>query len=243
MKHPRSITLPLIVGLILSAVYFLPKSGEMLPSAIGMDLPSFIDGWTLQKKPPSPEEIANLAKDTIFSKATCLKARDGEYDLLTGQAIPDRIDLSIVFSGHNLNDSIHRPERCMPAQGHTIAKTTEVTIPIADGKNFKVRRLLSTQSIPLNKDHTEYRDFACVTYYFFVGNSDITHDHYARTFLDMKDRLFLGVDQRWAYVSISMWYGDLPWVQKKIPLEEADSKIKEFISELGKVQIDWEMVR
>ena len=243
MKSLRLISVPVLAGVVLSAIYFLPQGGEMLPSAIRVELPSSIDGWLLQKKPPTPEEIDILAKDTLFSKANCFKPREGEFELISGQPMVDRIDLSIVFSGHNLNDSIHRPERCMPAQGHMITKTTDTEIPIQDDKPLKIRRLLSKQSIPLNEDHTEYRDFDCVTYYFFVGNNTITHDHYSRIFLDMKDRLFLGIDQRWAYVSVSMWYGDLPWVQKKIPLEEADLKVQKFVSELAKVQIDWEMVR
>jgi hypothetical protein len=59
----------------------------------------------------------------------------------------------------------------------------------------------------------------------------------------MKDRLLLGLDQRWAYVSLSTWYGDLPWMQKKIPLEEADAKLKAFLQEFGALQIDWEKIR
>jgi hypothetical protein len=59
----------------------------------------------------------------------------------------------------------------------------------------------------------------------------------------MKDRLLLGIDQRWAYVSASTWYGDIPWVQKKIHLEEADSKLKAFLQEFGEVQIDWGKIK
>lgn len=59
----------------------------------------------------------------------------------------------------------------------------------------------------------------------------------------MKDRLLLGVDQRWAYVSASMWYGKVPWIEDKIPVEEADAKLVQFLSELGQEQIDWSMIR
>ena len=32
----------------------------------------------------------------------------------------DQVLVSIVLSGHDLDNSIHRPERCLPAQGWTI---------------------------------------------------------------------------------------------------------------------------
>jgi Protein of unknown function (DUF3485) len=239
----RYALLPLCTALLLVLVYLLPQTGSMIPSAISMKLPDTLGGWALRPIPPSKEEIRELAADTEFSKAICLKARPGEFDLLYGNPIPDRIDLSIVLSGHDLNNSIHRPERCMPAQGHTINTTTDIVITLDNGREITVRRLLSVQSIPINEAKTEYQSFDCVTYYFFVGSHLTTHDHYNRTLLDMKDRLLLGLDQRWAYVSVSMWYGDIPWIQKNIPLEEADAKLKAYLSEFGATQIDWSKIK
>jgi hypothetical protein len=235
--------LPLCTALLLVSVHLLPEKGSMIPSAVSMKLPESIGGWMMRHIPASKEEIETLAPDTEFSKAICFKARPGEYDPSTGYAIPDRIDLSLVLSGHDLNNSIHRPERCMPSQGHIINQTTDVVVTLKNGQSLTVRRLLSVQTIPLNEAHTEYQQLNCVTYYFFVGSHRITHDHLSRTLLDMKDRLLLGLDQRWAYVSVSTWYGDLPWMQKKIHLEEADLKLKDFITDLGEVQIDWEKIR
>ncbi len=239
----KAIALPLVTALLLCSVYLLPDAGNMSPSAIHMVLPSTMGDWVLQKKPPTEAEIEKLAKDTTFSKATCLKARKGEYDSATGYAIPDRIDLSIVLSGHNLNDSIHRPERCMPAQGHAIKGSSFHSIDLKANRSLPTHRLLSVQSIATDENHTTYQDFKCVTYYFFVGHRAITSGHYERTAIDMKDRLLLGMDQRWAYVSVSMWYGDLPWVQNEIPIEEADQKLREFIKLLAEEQIDWEKIK
>lgn len=238
----RTWYLPLAIALVFTPIHVLPESESMIPSAVSMKLPDHIADWELERIPASKEEIETLAPDTEFSKAICYRTRTGEFNALTGRFFRDRLDLSIVLSGHDLNNSIHRPERCMPSQGHTINQTTDIIIPVTRDRNIKVRRLLSVQTIPLNQERTEFRNFDCVTYYFFVGNKHITHDHYARTLLDMKDRLLHGLDQRWAYVSVSMWYGDVPWVQKKIHLEEADLKIRELISELGKDQIDWQML-
>lgn len=235
--------LPLCTALLLVLIYFLPESATMIPSAVSMKLPISVDAWTLNSIPASTEEISTLAPDTEFSKAVCYQPRPGEYELASGLSIPDRIDLSIVLSGHDLNNSIHRPERCMPSQGHIINNTTDVVVELKNGRKLTVRRLLSVQSIPTNKERTEFKSLDCVTYYFFVGSKQITQDHLNRTLSDMKDRLFLGMDQRWAYVSMSTWYGDLPWVQKKIPLEEADSKLKAFLQEFGEVQIDWSKIK
>jgi hypothetical protein len=235
--------LPLCIALLLVMIYFLPKTESMIPSAVSMKLPVTLGGWSLKAIPASKEEIDGLASDTEFSKAICLQARPGEFDLLYNNPIADRIDLSIVLSGHDINNSIHRPERCMPAQGHTINNTTDIVVTLKNGQKLTVRRLLSVQSIPTNEAKTEYQSFDCVTYYFFVGSQLITQDHLNRTLLDMKDRLLYGLDQRWAYVSVSMWYGDLPWLQKKTHLEEADEKLKAFLQEFGEVQIDWSKIK
>ena len=239
----RYFLLPLSLAVLLAMIYLLPQTGTMIPSAVSMKLPERIGGWALQPIPASKEEIETLASDTEFSKALCFQPRPGEFSLLHDTPILDRIDLSIVLSGHDLNNSIHRPERCMPSQGHTINNTTDLVVTLNNGRKITVRRLLSVQSIPTNEAKTEYESFQCVTYYFFVGSHIITHDHLNRTLLDMKDRLLQGLDQRWAYVSISTWYGDLPWMQKKIPLEEADSKVEAFLQNFGEVQIDWSKVR
>lgn len=243
MTTQRVWILPVLMACLIAAIELLPQRGAMAPSAIQMQLPFSIDAWDLDEKPPSPEEIDILAADTEFSKAICFKARPGEYDLASGQRIPDRIDLSIVLSGHDLNNSIHRPERCMPAQGHVLGGSEHRLLELPNGHTLPTRRLLSVQSIPTNAERTEFASFNSVTYYFFVGHQAITQDHFARTFIDMKDRLFYGIDQRWAYVSVSMWYGKVPWIEKEISLEEADQKLQDFLKELAIEQIDWQQMR
>jgi hypothetical protein len=81
-----------------------------------------------------------------------------------------------------------------------------------------------------------------VTYYFFVGHDKITNDHYGRTFVDMKDRLLKGMDQRWAYVSTSTWFGKLPWVGVEITEAEADAKLTDFVRSFLEQQIVWEQL-
>lgn len=241
MKIPLLI-LPVLTGALLATVHLLPEAGEMAESAVRMDLPSSAGNWSMRSIPASELEIATLASDTRFSKAVCLRAREGEIDLSSGLAVPDRIDLSVVLSGHDLNNSIHRPERCMPAQGHVIGNSSNVVLALPNGRKINARRLLSVQTIPVNQERTEYASYQCLTYYFFVGHDSITQDHLRRTLVDMKDRLVRGMDQRWAYVSASMWYGKVPWIEKEVPIQEADAKIRRFLTDFGGGQIDWEMI-
>ena len=233
--------LPVFLGATLAMIYFLPAVGEVAQSAVNMELPAKTADWQLEPIPASEAEIATLAKDTQFSKAVCLRGRPGEWNEL-GQILPDRIDLSVVLSGSDLNNSIHRPERCMPAQGHNILSSRDVEITLEDGKSFTARRLLSIQSIPLNPERTQFRELNCITYYFFVGHDRILHDHLDRTFVDMKDRLLRGMDQRWAYASASMWFGELEWLENEVTEEEADQKLRAFLADFAKTQINWDQM-
>ena len=46
-------------------------------------------------------------------------------------------------------------------------------------------------------------DIYNLNYYWFVGYSDITASHFRREYLDLKDRLLHGYNQRWAYVTVA----------------------------------------
>lgn len=233
--------LPLLLGGGLAAVYVLPQAGSTEQSAVKMELPDFSDGWEFQKHSPSEDEIKTLP-DTEFSKAICFRPRSGEINLY-GNPVNERVDLSVVLSGHDLNNSIHRPERCMPAQGHRITGSDDVVLSLNNGRSFKAKRLRSVQSIKDPASGEVVSELNCLTYYFFVGHDEITNDHLERTLIDMKDRLMRGMDQRWAYVSASMWYGELPWSEKPVSEQEADGKLREFVDKFSEKQIDWEQIQ
>lgn len=236
-------TLPLILSASLGAIYFLPNVGEIAQSAVIMELPETSGNWALRSQPPSQAEIETLSPDTRFSKAMCLTARPGEINEY-GNPAPDLAQLSIVLSGADINNSIHRPERCMPAQGHNITSDTNQLMKLDNGRQFPVKRLTSIQSVrdTAVTDREEYRKYNCVTYYFFVGHDTITNDHLKRTLIDMKDRLVRGMDQRWAYVSLSMWYGKVPYIEKEVSEEEADTKLANFLTDFSENQINWDQV-
>jgi len=240
--NPKAWILPIFVSLGLSGIYFLPSSGKVAESAVNMVLPNVSGAWSLESIPPSEAELGTLAPDTKFAKAVCLKVRPGEYNL-DGQAIPDRLDISVVLSGADINNSIHRPERCMPAQGHNITSSSSQILKLSNGRQFPTKRLISIQNIPMNEERTKFLKLNCVTYYFFVGHDRVSNDHLGRTFIDMKDRIVFGMDQRWAYVSVSMWYGKLPWIEKEVNEAEADEKIRGFITDFAEKQIDWNQIK
>lgn len=232
--------LPLFLGASLASIYFLPKVGATAHSAISMALPQEYSAWVFKSIPPSKEEMSVLAPDTEFSKAVCFSARPGEFNL-EGYAVPDRVDLSIVLSGADINNSIHRPERCMPAQGHIITSSKSDVLKLPNGREFPVRRLVSVQTLDANAGR-DAQQFDCITYYFFVGHDRISNDHLGRTLLDMKDRLVRGMDQRWAYISVSMWYGKVPWIEQEVSEAEADAKIRTFLTGFAEKQINWDQI-
>lgn len=234
--------LPILLGGALGMVHLLPQVGAVAGSAVKMQLPASSAGWSFKPLAASPEELGTLSADTEFAKAVCLRPRPGEINP-DGSLIPDRLDLSVVLSGHDLNNSIHRPERCMPAQGHDITASDTLTVPLANGRKFNAKRLHSVQTIKTGPSPKEAVQFKCITYYFFVGHDRITNDHLERTWFDMQDRLVRGMDQRWAYVSASMWYGKLPWIHQEIPESEANAKLQKFVSEFAANQIDWSQIK
>ena len=243
MKTP-SWLLPLFLGGAFSAIYFLPKVGAVAQSAVRMELPATSGDWSLNGQSPSEAEIGTLKSDTQFSKAICLSPRPGEVNA-DGYRVPDRVDLSIVLSGADINNSIHRPERCMPAQGHNITSSGDRMLKLPNGRQLATKRLVSIQSqrVRSNESREEYARFNCLTYYFFVGHDHVTNDHLARTFIDMKDRLVRGMDQRWAYTSVSMWYGKVPWIEKEVTEAEADAKLQKFLADFAGRQIDWDQIK
>jgi len=238
----RAWGLPVLLGGALGMVHLLPQVGAVAGSAVKMELPGSSGGWSFKSLPASKDELGTLTADTEFAKAICLRPRPGEVSI-DGHLVPDRLDLSVVLSGYDLNNSIHRPERCMPAQGHAITASSNVTLQLPNGRQFNAKRLRSVQTLKATSTGAKEVKFNCVTYYFFVGHDRITHDHLERTLFDMKDRLVRGMDQRWAYVSASMWFGKIPWIDKDIPEAEADAKLRQFVSEFAENQIDWDQIQ
>lgn len=201
----------------LSLAFVLPKGSVAREAAIRMTLPEDFSFWGVAglggdsfqywKGRPlavSEAEHALLADDTEFEKKSYLMVEPSGGQPLIHEL--HGLQASIVMSGHDLNDSIHRPERCLPSQGFKQVRGEGKVIKTSQG-DLHVTRLRCYSEVPDPKtgklatgpDGKALR-IEHVFYYWFVGNSQMTANHYERTFIDMKGRLFGGYDQRWAYV-------------------------------------------
>ena len=69
----------------------------------------------------------------------------------------------------------------MPAQGHNITSSKDVVLELDNGREFRARRLGSSQRVRIGANGGESVEFSAITYYFFVGHDRITSDHLERT--------------------------------------------------------------
>jgi len=55
--------------------------------------------------------------------------------------------------------------------------------------------------------------------------------------------LVRGMDQRWAYASVSMWFGKMDWMDGiEVTEKEADEKLVKFLTNFAEEQIDWNQI-
>lgn len=217
------------------AVFLLPDQVGMQPSAVRMRLPLLLGDWTGTRRDPSTKEIEALAKDTEFEKAL-YENGGGEW-----------VDVSVVLSGSNMADSIHRPERCLPAQGHRIIASEKAILELPSGASLPVTRLLTEVPVrPFRDRPEEIVMVRNLTYYWFVGRSEVTNDHVQRTLIDIRDRLLEGWNQRWAYISVTAPItADLEPLGVRGSLrtmEEVDGLLRDFVPRLFREIVDPEKV-
>jgi hypothetical protein len=223
-RTKRLITAFILLGVGLSAMYMLPKTYGVRDSAIVMNLPGIVGRWYGENLQVSELEVKSLADDTDHEKKQYVRNspdRPGQKDLLNA---------FIVLSGDDMNNSIHRPERCLPAQGYVLESVGERQIDLGDGNVLKVMRLRSHHGKAISPSGSPLPN---LTYYWFVGAAETTNGHYSRTFIDMRDRLFKGQNQRWAYVTIAANF-NIDWSLEiaNRTEEEADKMIEDFIKEI-----------
>ena len=87
----------------MSSIFLLPKQLGFQPVGIEMGLPKMVGGWYGRDIDVSQKERDVLGSGTDFARKIYRNGRGYE------------ITASIVLSGQDMNTSIHRPERCMPA--------------------------------------------------------------------------------------------------------------------------------
>ena len=178
----------LAVLLGMSAVFFLPKY-FFQPLGVVLQLPESVGAWTGKDVEISEREIGILGRETEFARKSYTNGRG------------DELQVTIVLSGHDMDTSIHRPERCAQAQGWSIMGSQSVPVPVAGRGVLGARQLKVVKQLELN----DGRRISCsnLNYYWFVGRTDTTALHSRRWLIDKTDRLFRGYNQRWAYFTVA----------------------------------------
>jgi len=199
----------------LGSVFLIPKKIEILPAGISHSLPTFVGEWYGADQPILEGEKEILGPDTQFARKLYTNGRG------------DQIFVSLVFSGPDMSTSIHRPERCLPAQGWTVVDTKATQVPIGN-VNLSATRLCNLRNLP--GENTKQNIYS-LDYYWFVGHESQTASHLQRTWIDISDRVLKGENQQWAFVTIAstITKGLQPFGRSE---EETDQLIKNFIREL-----------
>lgn len=166
----------------------VPQAGG--EAGVEMYLPYRVDAFQGVRMEPSAAELEILPPDTTFAKKVYESMESGRLD---------RIFCSIVLSGREKR-SIHRPERCLPAQGWRIESTRTVTIPLASGHNLGATALLLNRPDTLSDGTRLARQSYFV--YWFVGKDVTTPYYLEHILLTNWDLLFHRINQRWAYISV-----------------------------------------
>ncbi len=176
-----------VIGL--GTVFALPRKEAVGEAGITLSLPDSVGDWTGQDAEVLAKEREVLGKDTEFARK------------VYRNSFGDIIFVSIVLSGHDMMTSIHRPERCLPAQGWNVVTSQKSRIPLASGRSLETTRLFNTSERMTDKG--QRITIRSLNYYWFVGSHDLTADHLQRTIYDIRDRVLYGQNQRWAYVTVA----------------------------------------
>ena len=184
----KRLLLLLAVLLGMSAVFFLPKY-FFQPLGVVLQLPESVGAWTGTDVEISEREIGILGKETEFARKA----------YTNGQG--DRLEVTIVLSGHDMDMSIHRPERCLQAQGWSLISAPTIRVAVPGRGVLATKQLKVVKQVQL--EDGRQIPYSNLNYYWFVGRSDTTALHLQRWLIDKTDRLFRGYNQRWAYFTVA----------------------------------------
>jgi EpsI family protein len=174
----------------LSTVFLLPKQLFYQPVGVNLALPDSVGVWEGKDVKISDKEINTLGPETQFARKSYTDGFGNE------------LQVTIVLAGQDMNTSIHRPERCLSAQGWDLVDSQSVRVALPSGAALEATRLHDMQMFHL-PEHEGGVPIYNLDYYWFVGYSDITNSHTARYWMDIRDRVLHGYNQRWAYFTVA----------------------------------------
>ncbi len=200
----------------LGAIFLLPKQPERPAPGVSSALPEYLGSWYGESALVTDKEKQVLGAETKFDRRVYSDGRGNS------------VFVSIVMAGQDMNTSIHRPERCLPAQGYTIidSNTQQIELsphPLTVTRLNTVRPISSSGSPPAME--------RTLNYYWFIGCSETTASHTVRNFIDIRDRLIKGYNQPWAYVTVSCTITK-GRVMFGLSEKETDALLHEFLKKL-----------
>ena len=178
----------------LGMVFLFPRKPGVGEAGIRLALPDRIGDWQGKDVDVTEREREGLAKDTEFARK------------MYSNTFGDKIYVSIVLSGQDMTNSIHRPERCLPAQNWNVMSSSRVNVPLGPHQSLETTRLTCAGEFMVKAEGAAEAKRTLVhnlNSSWFVGSRDLTADHLQRTWWDIRDRILYGQNQRWAYVTVA----------------------------------------
>jgi hypothetical protein len=173
------------------ACWFAPPAQKGDDVGVSMELPYHVGSLYAFSEGISQAELDILPKDTMYARKS--------YGSTDSDKL-DRITCSIVLSGAERR-SLHRPERCLPAQGWRIDNSHTETVSLASGRNLAVTALLLKKQVrQANGMPFTLRQYFL---YWYVAHNITTPYQTERILLTNWDLLVHRENQRWAYVYVA----------------------------------------
>jgi Protein of unknown function (DUF3485) len=240
----KIVSIPFLLCAFLSVIFILPKKGLFAESSIKSKPPLYFGDWDGVESKPSEKELAILAKDTTFIKVAYISYDHPIISDDQRRQFPAVINASIVKSGNDINNSIHRPERCLKAQGHLDLTSISDQLVTPQGKSLRIQTINSKLPSFGTDGKSIPTQLGFISYYYFVGDHQMTNSHFDRTILDIKDRILKGSDQQWSFIMLSIPYNLGANIDEgKHNREIADKKIRELVGEFADRMVKWDEIR
>ncbi len=173
----------------MGSVAFLPAQLGYQPVGIKLDLPEYLGQWRGKDVEVTQKEHDTLGYDTEFARKTYVG--NSGVNVLA----------SIVLAGQDMMTGIHRPERCLNAQGWNVGPSEPQVVDLAELGRLHTTRLLNTRKI--RRDDGSTFELRSICYYWFVGYTAVAASHGERVWIDSRDRILKGYNQRWGMVLVN----------------------------------------
>jgi len=164
----------------------VPIPGQV---AMKIELPARVLDFTSSNVPESEIELGYFPKDTSFVERHYASSND----------LPV-ISATIILMGAD-RTSIHRPEYCMAGQGFSCDEKALVDIPVESPDSYSLTVSKWKVSRMVQQPDGKKVKISGVYVFWFVADNELAAGNVQFQCYLVRDLLFKGVLQRWAYIS------------------------------------------